>query len=901
MKQTYIQSVDEVLHDLNATAEGLSSAQAQERLAKYGPNKLKEGEKPTLLQRFLAQLKDPMLIILMIAAVVSAATTVIDFLQLPEPRDMAHLTEGLVEVGIILVVVLLNAILGVIQESKAEAAIEALQTMTAATCKVLRDGKMVVLHSDELVPGDVVLLEAGDAVPADGRIIENASMKIEEAALTGESVPVNKLIDALYLNADQNEIPLGDRKNMCYMGSTVVYGRGKAVITATGMQTEMGKIAGALAAAEAEETPLQKRLDQLGKTLSYIVLGICVFIFAFNLLMKQDFSLPGILGTFMVAVSLAVAAIPEGLATVVTVVLSIGVTKMSQRNAVIRRLTAVETLGCTQVICSDKTGTLTQNKMTVVDHLGNTEEVATAMALCSDANLNEKNQAEGEPTECALVNFAYSVGLHKAELEKKMPRVDEAPFDSGRKMMSTVHAADGAFVQYTKGGPDVVLSRCAFYEEDGQVKPMTDEKRDEIMAVNKAMADKALRVLAAAKRIWSEKPADNTPAYLEQELIFVGLTGMIDPVRPEVKAAIEQCRSAGIRAVMITGDHKDTAVAIAKELGIITDASQAITGAELDDIPDDQIGEFVKQYGVYARVQPEHKVRIVNAWKMNDAITAMTGDGVNDAPSIKSADIGVGMGITGTDVTKNVADMVLADDNFATIVSAVGEGRRIYDNIRKAIQFLLASNMSEVLGVFFATLMGFVLLNPVHLLFINLVTDCFPALALGMEDAEPDTMTRPPRDSKDGIFSGGLGVDVIYQGVLVTVITLIAYLVGSYNEFYAEFGAEWFARLREVGESGHGMTMAFLTMSMCEIFHSFNLRSQRKSVFTLKTHNKVLWAAMIGSLLLTTLVLEVPFIANAFGFTVIGWTEYVIAMGLAVLVIPVVEIVKFFQRMAAKR
>ena len=596
MKQTYIQSVDEVLHDLNATAEGLSSAQAQERLAKYGPNKLKEGEKPTLLQRFLAQLKDPMLIILMIAAVVSAATTVIDFLQLPEPRDMAHLTEGLVEVGIILVVVLLNAILGVIQESKAEAAIEALQTMTAATCKVLRDGKMVVLHSDELVPGDVVLLEAGDAVPADGRIIENASMKIEEAALTGESVPVNKLIDALYLTAEQSEIPLGDRKNMCYMGSTVVYGRGKAVITATGMQTEMGKIAGALAAAEAEETPLQKRLDQLGKTLSYIVLGICVFIFAFNLLMKQDFSLPGILGTFMVAVSLAVAAIPEGLATVVTVVLSIGVTKMSQRNAVIRRLTAVETLGCTQVICSDKTGTLTQNKMTVVDHLGNTENVATAMALCSDANLNDENQAEGEPTECALVNFAYRVGLHKAEMEKKMPRVDEAPFDSGRKMMSTVHAVDGAFVQYTKGGPDVVLSRCAFYEEDGHVKPMTDEKRNEIMAANKAMADKALRVLAAAKRIWSEKPADNTPAYLEQELIFVGLTGMIDPVRPEVKAAIEQCRSAGIRAVMITGDHKDTAVAIAKELGIITDASQAITGAELDDISDDQIGEFVKHH-----------------------------------------------------------------------------------------------------------------------------------------------------------------------------------------------------------------------------------------------------------------------------------------------------------------
>ncbi len=896
MKKTYTLSTDEVLQGLSATAEGLSTQEAQKRLEQYGPNKLKEAEKPTAWQRFLAQLKDPMLIILMIAAAVSAATTVLDFLQLPEPRDFGHLTEGLVEVGIILVVVLLNAILGVIQESKAEAAIEALQTMTAATCKVLRDGKMVILHSSDLVPGDVVLLEAGDAVPADGRIIENASMKIEEAALTGESVPVNKLIDALNLTAGQEDIPLGDRKNMCYMGSTVVYGRGKAVITETGMDTEMGKIAGALAAAEDEQTPLQKKLDALGKTLSYLVLGICVFIFAFNLLMKGKFDLNSILSTFMVAVSLAVAAIPEGLATVVTVVLSIGVTKMSKRNAVIRRLTAVETLGCTQVICSDKTGTLTQNKMTVVDHLGDGQLVATAMALCSDANLNEENQAEGEPTECALVNFAYSLGLKKQDLEAATPRVDEAPFDSGRKMMSTIHAVGDHFVQYTKGGPDVVLAKCAYYYDNGEVKPMDDAKRAEIMAANKLMADKALRVLAAARRDWEGRPADNTPEFLEQDLCFLGLTGMIDPVRPEVKAAIEECRSAGIRAVMITGDHKDTAVAIAKELGIITDASQAITGAELDDISDEDLLNAVQKYGVYARVQPEHKTRIVTAWKALGCITAMTGDGVNDAPSIKSADIGVGMGITGTDVTKNVADMVLADDNFATIVSAVGEGRRIYDNIRKAIQFLLASNMSEVLGVFGATLMGFVLLNPVHLLFINLVTDCFPALALGMEEAEPDTMNRPPRNSKDGIFSGGLGVDVVYQGILVTAITLVAYLIGA----YMEFGEGFFATLRAEGESGHGMTMAFLAMSMCEIFHSFNLRSQRKSIFSLKTHNKVLWAAMLGSLLLTTLVIEVPFIANAFGFTTIGLAEYGIALGLGFLVIPIVEIVKAIQRAAKK-
>ncbi|MBE6961087.1 MAG: cation-translocating P-type ATPase [Ruminococcaceae bacterium] len=884
MKKTYTQSAAEVLQEMGVDADGLTSAQAQERLAKFGPNKLKEAEKPTMLQRFLAQLKDPMLIILMAAAGVSALTGMLS----GEPEWA--------EVIIILTVVLLNAILGVIQESKAEAAIEALQTMTAATCKVIRDGKMVVLHSTDLVPGDVVLLEAGDAVPADGRIIENASLQIEEAALTGESVPVNKMIDVLYLKDESAEVPLGDRKNMCYMGSTVVYGRGKAVITDTGMDTEMGKIAGALAAAEEEQTPLQRKLDDLSVLLSKLVLGICVFIFAFNLITTGDFHLEVILETFMVAVSLAVAAIPEGLATVVTVVLSIGVTNMSKRNAVIRKLTAVETLGCTQVICSDKTGTLTQNKMTVVDHMGETNLVATAMALCNDANLNEENKAEGEATECALVNFAYSLGMKKQDLEKATPRVDEAPFDSGRKMMSTVHDLGGSYVQYTKGGPDVVLSCCTRYYENGEVKPMTDTKRAEILASNKAMADRALRVLAAAKRDWAEKPADNTPEFLEQDLIFIGLTGMIDPVRPEVKAAIEDCHTAGIRAVMITGDHKDTAVAIAKELGIIQDASEAITGAELSKIPDDQICEAVKKYGVYARVQPEHKTRIVTAWKANDAIAAMTGDGVNDAPSIKAADIGVGMGITGTDVTKNVADMVLADDNFATIVAAVDEGRRIYDNIRKAIQFLLASNMSEVLGVFFSSLLGFILLNPVHLLFINLVTDCFPALALGMEEGEADIMRRPPRDSKEGIFAGGLAFDIAYQGILVTILTIASYIIGSLMD--PAVGS--FAALRAAGVSDHGMTMAFLTMSMCEIFHSFNMRSQRKSVFTLGTHNKVLWAAMIGSLVLTTLVLEVPFLANAFGFTPIGILEYGLAMLLAAIVIPVVETVKFIQRKLSK-
>ena len=877
MKPDYLQTTEEVLSTQGSSSRGLTGEEAAARLSKHGPNRLQEAKKITNFQRFVQQLKDPMLLILLAAAAVSAVTSI-----------LSH--ESLTEVFIILVVVLLNAVLGVVQESKAEAAIEALQTMTAATSKVLRDGKITVLHSADLVPGDVVILEAGDAVPADGRLMESASLKIEEAALTGESVPVNKTAEPI---AAEGDVPLGDRKNMCYMGSTVVYGRGSAVITATGMDTEMGKIAGVLARTEQEETPLQRKLTQLGKTLSYLVLAICVFIFVFDLLVEGDYSLEAILKTFMVAVSLAVAAIPEGLATVVTVVLSIGVTNMSKRGAVIRRLTAVETLGCTQVICSDKTGTLTQNKMTVVDHTGPQRLLATAMALCSDAAWTEEG-AQGEPTEAALVNFAAETGLKKPLLEEQQPRVAEAPFDSSRKMMSTVHQIDGGFIQYTKGAPDEVLRLCTCYMENGEMHPMTEEKRRAILLENKAMADRALRVLAAAQRSWGDKlPEDISPETLEQDLCFIGLAGMIDPVRPEVKDAIHQCRKAGIRPVMITGDHKDTAVAIAKELDILDSADQAITGSALNDLTDEELAEAVPKYSVYARVQPEHKVRIVSAWKKRGAITAMTGDGVNDAPSIKTADIGVGMGITGTDVTKNVADMVLSDDNFATIVGAVGEGRRIYDNIRKTIQFLLASNMSEVLGVFTATLLGFTLLGPVHLLFINLITDCFPALALGLEKAEPDVMDRPPRDSHDGIFSGGLGLDVVYQGVLITVITLASYIIGHCVEVgYFEMPS---------GVSPHGMTMAFLTMSMCEIFHSFNMRFQRRSIFSSRSHNKVLWAAMLGSLLITTLVLEVGPIADAFGFTPVGWAEYGIALALAVLVIPVVELVKFFQRRAAKR
>ena len=871
----YCEDSEQVLSAVESTKDGLSSSEAAKRLEQNGKNKLAAAKGKSILRRFLEQLADPMIIILLVAALISGVLAVVE-------------NESFADVIIILVVVLVNAVLGVYQESKAEKAIEALQEMSAATSKVLRDGKVQVVHSEDLVVGDIILLEAGDAVPADARILENASLKVEEAALTGESVPVTKFIDIIYLKDGEKDVPLGDRKNMLYMGSTVVYGRGTAVVTATGMDTEMGKIAGALQEAEDGQTPLQRKLSQLSKILTWLVLGICIVVFGVQLIRAGNFSFGDtILPSFMVAVSLAVAAIPEGLAMVVTVVLSMGVTNMSKRNAIIRRLTAVETLGCAQIICSDKTGTLTQNKMTVVDFFGeNEEQIASAMTLCCDAEIDADGNITGEPTEAALVAWADKLGMKKYDLKKDYPRSGEAPFDSGRKMMSTVHAANGSVVQYTKGAPDVIIGRCTHYLKDGAPVPMTEDYKQSILTANKAMADKALRVLASATKVWSEEPTSYEPEQLENELCFMGLCGMIDPVRPEVKAAIVQCRSAGIRPIMITGDHVDTAVAIAKELGIITEGTYAITGAQLNDMSDEEFETKFLEISVYARVQPEHKTRIVNAWRKAGYVTAMTGDGVNDAPSIKSADIGVGMGITGTDVTKNVADMVLTDDNFATIVGAVEEGRRIYDNIRKAIQFLLGSNMSEVLSIFTATLMGFIILKPVHLLWINLVTDCFPALALGVEKAEPDIMKRKPREAKAGIFSGGMGTDIAYQGVLVTILTILSYFIGHFMET-----GNW-----EITNSAHGMTMAFLTMSMAEIFHSFNMRSQRGSIFTLGTHNKVLWFAGIGSLIATTLVCEIPFLANAFGFASVGIYEYLLAIALGLVVVPVVELVKLVQR-----
>lgn len=885
----YAMEKDSVYTELGSCKTGLTSDEAAKRLEANGKNKLVEGKKKTILKRFLEQMSDLMIIILIAAAAVSFGVTL--YTNMTNPAE----AESYADVFIILFVVILNAILGVIQESKAEKAIEALSEMAAAQSKVLRNGVITHIRSANLVIGDVIILEAGDSVPADARIIECASLKVEEAALTGESVPVEKADKVFDGNED---ISLGDRKNMVYMGSTVVYGRGIAIVCACGMDTEMGKIASALTDATDEATPLQVKLAQLSKLLTFLVLGICVIILGYQIIasiVKGDHGIHVYIDSFMIAISLAVAAIPEGLAMVVTIVLSIGVTKMSKRNAVIRRLTAVETLGCTQIICSDKTGTLTQNKMTVVDYnTPNKELLATGMALCSDAEVDENGNVIGEPTEAALVQFAYVNGMPKYQLKLRSPRIGEAPFDSMRKMMSTVHETDGKIRQFTKGAPDEVLKKCKFTLTEDGVRPLTGEDVTNVLNVNKEFADKALRVLAGAYRDYSDTPTDFSPENLENDLVFVGVVGMIDPVRSEVKDAIVQCHEAGIRAVMITGDHKDTAIAIAKELGILTNASQAITGADLNRLSDEELAKNIEKYSVYARVQPEHKVRIVKAWKAQDKIVAMTGDGVNDAPSIKSADIGIGMGITGTDVTKNVADMILGDDNFATIVSAVEEGRKIYANIRKAIQFLLSSNLSEVIAIFFATIFSFTILKPAHILWINLITDSLPALALGMEDNEKNAMKQPPRNSKDGIFAGGVAFDVLYQGILVAALTIIAFGIGHLMD-----GGGFNFRNTDGGDPG--ITMAFLTLSMAEIFQAFNMRSRRGSIFTLERHNMWLWGAGVAALTLTTLVTTVPVFQTLFSFDPITLPEYFVALGIAFSVIPIVETVKFFQRLAAKK
>ena len=902
MEKYYLEKNEEVFKSLNTSENGLSSDEAFKRLEKNGKNKLKEADKETMFQKFLGSISDPMIIMLLAAAALQA---VVNALQM---KDGFKLSE-FADVIIILVVVIINTIMSLVQETKAEGAMDALMQMTASTSKVLRDGKVSVVKSEDICVGDVIVFEAGDTVPADCRIIESHSLKAEEAALTGESVPVNKLIDVLYLKDGKEDVTLGDRKNMLYNGSTVVYGRGKGVVTACGMDTEVGKIADALNQASKELTPLQKKMTELSNFLTKLVIGICVVVFVVGLvesailtdnLTLADFGAIA-LDTFIAAIALAVAAIPEGLPAVVTVILSIGVSAMAKRQALIRKLTAVETLGCTNIICSDKTGTLTQNKMTVVEHYGSDEKLlAKAMALCSDATIEkDETSATGEPTECALVNYAYSLDMPKYELENVEPRVKEAPFDSNRKMMSTIHEIDGKYFQYTKGALDVMLNLCTSYLDFDGVKKMDEAKKQEIMKTNKLFASKALRVLCAAYKEYDKVPEFSDPSEIENNLTFIGVVGMIDPCRPEVYAAIKECKEAGVRVVMITGDHKDTAIAIGKDLGIIDDESQAIEGYELDKYSDEEMKEVVLKYSVYARVQPEHKTKIVNAWQARGMVTAMTGDGVNDAPSIKSADIGIGMGITGTDVTKSVADMVLADDNFATIVNAVEEGRKIYDNVCKVIQFQLSTNLSEVVIMFIASILNFTLLSPVHLLWINMVTDSLPGLALGMEKAEGDVMKRKPRSSSEGIFSNGAGVDMVWQGLYLALIEILAYVIGHKLElgtFGGIFNGEYCV---------NAVAMAFLTVNFAEICCCINMRSRRHSLFSkemFKNFNWWLFGAAVITVLITLAAVYVPGLCEVFDIVpgTFQTNELLICVGLALSTFPVFELGKLIRNKCCK-
>ena len=900
MEKFYLKENEEVIELVKSTSNGLTSQEAEKRLLENGKNKLEEGQKLTLWQKFLGSIADPMIIMLIVSAFIQAVVNVI---QMEGEFKFSEFAD----VVVILIVVIINTIMSLIQESKAEGAMDALMQMTASTSKVLRDGEIQIVKSEDIVLGDVIVFEAGDTVPADCRILESYSLKSEEAALTGESVPVNKIIDVLMCEENQS-VPLGDRRNMLYNGSTVVYGRGKAVVVATAMDTEMGKIASALTLAEKELTPLQKKMAELSSFLTKLVLWICVAVFALgiveNLIINKDqgisFAMLGniALDTFIAAVALGVAAIPEGLPAVVTIILSIGVSAMAKRQALIRKLTAVETLGCTNIICSDKTGTLTQNKMTVVDeYTDNKDLLAKAMALCSDATIKKgEEESKGEPTECALVNYANKNNLPKYELEINEPRVSEAPFDSNRKMMSTIHSVNGNYIQYTKGAIDMMLERCTYILKNGKVEKISKEDIKEIETKNKEFADKALRVLCAAYKEYKSLPKSVEPEYLENDLIFIGIVGMIDPCRPEVYDAINKCRQAGVRPIMITGDHKDTAVAIGKDLGIIKNDDEAIVGAELDKYSDEEMKEVVTKYSVYARVQPEHKTKIVNAWKARGMVTAMTGDGVNDAPSIKAADIGIGMGITGTDVTKSVADMVLADDNFATIVNAVEEGRKIYDNVCKVIQFQLSTNLSEIIIMFTASLLNFTLLSPVHLLWINMVTDSLPGLALGMEKAEGDVMKRKPRNSSDGIFAHGAGTDMLWQGIYISIVELAAYFIGLYLEtgkISGFFGSE---------PCVNAMAMAFLTVNLSEIACAYNMRSRTKSIFSLKSTNWWLVGAVIITVALTLGAIYLPGLQDVFGIVpgTFSTNELIISVILALSTIPVFEIGKAIRRSSRK-
>lgn len=873
---------EEALKCLESSAEGLTEQEAAARLERFGPNELEEGKKKTLLMMFFAQFRNIMVIVLLAAAVVSAI-----------------FSHEITDAAIILAVVLLNAVLGVVQENKAEKALAALKKMSSPYVKVKRSGKTMRINTEGLVPGDIALLEAGDIVPADMRLIENASLKIQEAALTGESVPVEKDLASI----PEEDIVIGDRKNMAYAGSHVTYGRGAGVVTHTGMKTEVGKIAGHLANTEASQTPLQRKLAEMSKILSIGVLLVCLVIFAIGLLEGRD---PA--DMFMTAVSLAVAAIPEGLPAVVTIVLALGVQRMAKKNAIIRKLSAVETLGCTQVICSDKTGTLTQNRMTVKEiflnnrlgaaldldsHEKSFKLFVSAIVLCNDSSLEQKNEETrilGDPTETALVDYGMRMDVSKLDLDKENPRVAEIPFDSERKLMTTVNRVEGGFRSITKGAPDILIQRCTHIILDGEVQPLTDEDRAAIQEANREMAGHALRVLAIAEKCLDRLPDEINPGLLEEGLVFIGLVGMIDPPREEARDAVRVCREAGIRPVMITGDHRDTAAAIARELGIARGEDEVITGAELNSLSDEEFGRNVDRYSVYARVAPEHKVRIVKAWKEKGMVVAMTGDGVNDAPALKASDIGVGMGITGTEVSKGVSNMVLADDNFATIVQAVEEGRKIYSNIRKTIQFLLSCNLGEVFTLFIATLFaGFFgdhVLYAIHILWINLITDTLPALALGMERAEGGVMKKKPRNARSSFYSDGVGVSIIYQGILEGALVLLAFTLGKlYLPMHTQEAA---------------ITMAFLSLGLIQLFHSFNARSNDGSLFKigLFTNKYVLGAFAISAVLLLSVV-ALPFMNTMFRVVPLNASQWIVTIGTSFSIIPIVEIVKLIKRRIA--
>ena len=902
--------------------EGLTSKQVEEKRQEYGFNELKAKKKKSLLVKFLEQFKDFMIIVLIVAAIVSG---VVGYME----------GEGITDSLIILIVIIVNAIIGVVQENKAEKSLEALQKLSSHVAKVVRNGKVEVVASRELVPGDVVVLDTGDYVPADLRIIEAVNLKSQEASLTGESVPVDKNSAVI----SEEKVGIGDRTNMLFSSSLITYGRGKGIVVETGMNTEVGKIATIINDTVGTATPLQIKLNKLGKTLGIAALAICVVIFIIGIAYGKD-----IIDMFMTAVSLAVAAIPEGLAAVSTIVLAIGVQRMVKKNAIVKKLPAVETLGSATVICSDKTGTLTQNKMTVQKVFADNklqevediteikedlEKLMYVSTLCNDTKIGENNSLTGDPTETALIDLGFKINF-KVEEVLKIKRVKEFPFDSDRKLMTTVNQVGDKYLVYTKGGIDELLAKCSKYEINGEIKSDLEEYRKVVNKYNEEMAKNALRVLAMAYKELDHEPTDEEMKNIENDLIFVGMVGMIDPPREEVKLAVEKCKTAGIKTVMITGDHKITAVAIAKELGILESDDEAITGAELEEMSDEDLTKNIRQYSVYARVSPEHKVRIVKAWQANGEIVAMTGDGVNDAPALKTADIGCAMGIVGTDVSKEAADVILTDDNFATIVSSVEEGRRIYDNILKAIQFLLSSNVGEIVALFIAILITpwisstfgidvslVEVLLPIHILWINLVTDSLPALALAVDPAEDDVMKRKPKKQK-GVFTKGMTWRVIYQGFMIGLLTLAAFLIGLAtpddqlpnmvridNQIYSveevENLEEALANGAEIVEKQEvkveiGQTMAFVVLAFSELVHVFNIRNNKKSIF--KTHpfnNHVLLGAIALSAALMLVILFVPALRHVFSIPVLPMNNVLEIIGLVLLPLVIVEIFKLFK------